>query len=127
MNKGSQPIGLLLKQLAKREKVPVNDIAASLSISPQGVYDMFRRTSVSTRTIERFCQAIGIDPREILQENTVKINSTNENTSLSLIEDQRNEIEYLRKLVAQLAQSNQALIEKLGKSEAGGLLAEYDA
>jgi transcriptional regulator with XRE-family HTH domain len=123
----NQPIGLKLKELAKKRKIAISDIAIALNITPQGVYDIFRRTSVSTRTIERFCEAVGVDPQVVMQENTLKYSVDSENPLSRLIEDQKSEIDYLRKLVSQLAQSNAALIEKLGKFEASGLLAEYDA
>jgi DNA-binding Xre family transcriptional regulator/uncharacterized coiled-coil protein SlyX len=135
MNIQSSPIGLKLKKLAKTKKIPVADIATSLSISPQGVYDIFKRKSIGSETLRRICEAIGVNPNEVLSEDSnMEITLKTSNSLIKEVDSLKATIERLELLVAEqshtiarLAQSNQALIEKLGKFEASGLLAEYDA
>jgi uncharacterized coiled-coil protein SlyX/DNA-binding Xre family transcriptional regulator len=132
MDTVKNPIGLQLKQLAKSKKIPISDIAERMHLSTQGVYNIFTRKSVGSEVLIKFCEAIGANPNEVLGIGSVgRLTSNINNDQTYMFQKQ---IEELQKLVAQqsqtiaqLAQSNQALIEKLGKFEASGLLAEYDA
>lgn len=68
-------IGLAIKELAKEKKISVEDISKALSIDRQSVYGTFKRTNISTNTIQKYATAIGVSSDDILVRAGIKSNT----------------------------------------------------
>ncbi|GAB4049388.1 helix-turn-helix domain-containing protein [Spirosoma litoris] len=132
----SAHMGERLKELAHKKNISAKHIADEIGITRAGVYDTYKRKSLSTRTLEKYCQIIGVDINEVIQVKEESLDIIQEKTGSqekyiqelkATIAEQKKQIDDQAKLLAQLAQSNTALIEKLGKFNASGLLAVLDA
>lgn len=130
----TQPIGLILKEIAEEKRIKVKDIAEAKGISKQAVSNVWKRESIRFSELEVWAKILGVTSDEIIDRsrgqstlNSVhnsKINSNDEVNKLihelqmkydrelhehdKKLQEKDNEILYLRQ---QLAIAN----ENLGK------------
>lgn len=64
--------GQRIKLLAKQRSISVSKIAEHVGMTPGGVYDVFKRRSISdTSLLDRICQVLGITIEDILDSKQV--------------------------------------------------------
>ncbi|GAB2585854.1 hypothetical protein [Spirosoma areae] len=129
--------GDTIRLLAESKGVSVKELSEKMNVTRQAVYEVFRRDNVKFSTVMKFYQALGVSQVDVenFENNHIK-------EKLTFIEE--NDKEYLRTIItqqakalvekerqlseqtatiAQLAQSNHALIVQLGKFQASEMLA----
>ncbi|GAB3999573.1 hypothetical protein GCM10028807_50170 [Spirosoma daeguense] len=136
--------GLEIKQLLQSRGVSVRQMAEMLEVTAQSVYEILRKPEVKRSTALKFYDALDVqipDSKNLINKD---IKESKENYAIyspeyieelkaiiaeqkEELKEQREELKEKTRLLSQLAQSNAALIEKLGKFSASGLLAGYDA
>jgi transcriptional regulator with XRE-family HTH domain len=126
--------GQYIRMLADQKGITVKDLSEIMKVTRQSVYEVFRKESLKRTTVLKFLDAMGAKESDViaLQNAAIKENVQESKDDyiaklLAKIEKQENVISEQTNTIAQLAQANLSLIEKLGKFEASGLLAEYDA
>lgn len=118
-------IGQRIKELAREKNRSVKELADQTGMTSAGIYDTFKRTSITTKTIARFCEALGVPMNDILYRKVDQTSSVSPPTDYQIkyIQELEARVAEQSKLIAQLAQANQVLIERLGKPEASEWLA----
>lgn len=132
-------MGQRIRELAHEKNISAKEIADKTGMTRAGVYDTFKRKHLTDKTVEKFCEVIGIDVNQALYLSNDELSNQAESTKpvdfqakyLKELEqrvaEQSKQISEQSKQLAQQAQTIMSLVEKLGKFEASELLAEYDA
>lgn len=125
------PIGRVIKDLAKKKRMPVTEIAQKLEMSRQNVYDvMSKRVSMDLEEIQRWADVLEVDSQVIIDKTTgndkqesksIVKSSFGEETLESIVKMMENELreknEQIRALQKALEYSQKMNQELLGKSE----------
>ncbi|GAB4044651.1 helix-turn-helix domain-containing protein [Spirosoma litoris] len=126
--------GQSIRMLADQRGITVKDLSEMMNVTRQSVYEVFRKESLKRATVLKFLDAMGAKESDVLalQNTNIKENVQESKDDyiaklLAKIEKQENVISEQTNTIAQLAQANLSLIEKLGKFSASGLLAVLDA
>lgn len=118
------PIGLVIKEIIQKKKLSVGKLSEKLGMSRQGIYNTYSRTTMHEGEIDKWCNALGIKPEELISP---ELNHGNEaatsfaeetlNSIRKMLEEElREKNEQIKALQEALRESQQMSRVLLGKS-----------
>ncbi|CAG4992326.1 hypothetical protein DYBT9275_00940 [Dyadobacter sp. CECT 9275] len=98
------PIGVVLKQIIDEKRIKAQDVAISLGVTRQAVYQSYSKSELSDGEIVRWANALKIDKSEILErwKNAMKTNAEASKDDNYLLQHLANLEEQFRSLAEQL-------------------------
>lgn len=66
------PIGLVIKRIAKKKKLTVNDLSVRIGMSRQSIYNMFAiRRTMNDEDMAKWASALGVSVQELQEESMI--------------------------------------------------------
>lgn len=71
---------LLIKELAKRRKIPLKTLAENIGMKPEALSTMMRNGTTNTKTLEKIAEILKVSPAVFFEE---QVSNSSEDFSLS--------------------------------------------
>ena len=115
-------IGLIIKEIVKKKRIPVTEIAVKIGLTRQGVYDTFsKKASMKLDEIERWAKVLEVPSQELLDKvsgNIAEFPKLPDDYLMRYVSELEERIKEQSRTMSEQAETIRVL---LGKSKANGL------
>lgn len=101
------PIGLIIKKIIKEKSLSVIDVANTMGVSRQAIYQAFSRDKMSNEEKRLWADALAVDVNEFDKRSQLNVTSTSNDDYL---------MKYIDSLEKRIAEQERTISVLLGKS-----------